>query len=82
MECWRSVASVQKVSGCEKMKSAKFILKDASSGREVTLSAFEPTLSRIVAGVSGQSLAIKLLMTLSRMYRYNERNVVYSVQEQ
>ena len=75
-------AALMKVSGCEKMKSAKFIVKDANSGREVTLSAFEPTLSRIVAGVSGQSLAIKLLMTSSRMYRYNERNVVYSVQEQ
>ena len=34
-----------KVSGCEKMKPEKYIVKDASSGREVTLSAFERTLS-------------------------------------
>lgn len=80
-ECTKCGA-VLKVSRCNKMKSAKFVVEDPSSKREMTLSAFEPVLSRIVTGVSGRNLCLKLLSAPSKMYRFNDRNVVSSVQEQ
>ncbi len=75
-------AAVMKVSCCEQSKSAKFVVQGKSSGREMTLSAFEPILSRIVANVSGRNLSVKLLMAPGKVYKFNERNVVFSVQEQ
>lgn len=80
-ECTKCGA-MMKVSSCKEMKSAKFVVKDPSSSREMTLSVFEPVLSRIVAGVSGRNLSLKLLSAPKKMYRFNDRNVVYSVQEQ
>ena len=80
-ECTKCGA-MMKVSSCKEMKSAKFVVKDPSSSREMTLSVFEPALSRIVAGVSGCNLSLKLLSAPKKMYRFNDRNVVYSVQEQ
>ena len=81
MECTKCKA-VMKVSLCEEMKSAKFVVQDVSSSRAMTLSAFEPVLSRIVDGVSGRNLSMKLLMAPRKNYRFNDRNVVFSVQEQ
>ena len=77
-ECSKCGA-VMKVVGCNKTKSARFVVRDAS-GWEVILSAFEPILSEIVSGVSGHNFSIKLLMTPKKLYRYNDRNVVLSVQ--
>lgn len=48
---------------CNKTKSARFVVRDAS-GREV------------VSGMSGHNLSIKLLMTPKKLYHYNDRNVV------
>ena len=78
-ECTKCGA-MMKVSSCKEMKSAKFVVKDPSSSREMTLSVFEPVLSRIVAGVSGRNLSLKLLSAPKKMYRFNDRNIVYSVQ--
>ena len=74
-------SALLKVSVCCKAKSAKFVVLDESSRREVTLSAFEPILSRIVDGVSGVSMSVKLLTAPPKSYRFNERNVVFSLQE-
>ena len=49
-------SALLKVSVCGEAKSAKFVVLDESSRREVTLSAFERVLSRIVDGVSGVRL--------------------------
>lgn len=78
-ECSKCRA-VMKVSFCGQSKSAKFIVTDAASGRETTLSAFEPILSRIVDGVDGSNLSIRLLMAASKSFRFNESSVVFSVQ--
>ena len=79
-ECSKCSA-VMKMAYCEETKLAKFVVMDDSSGRETTLSAFEPVLSRIVDGVSGDNLSIKLLKAPSKVFQFNDRNVVYSVQE-
>ena len=73
-------SAVMRVAFCEESKSAKFIVTQ-ENGRDTTLSAFEPVLSRIVDGVSGQDLGRKLLSAPSKMFRYNDRNVVFSVQD-
>ena len=70
-ECTKCGA-MMKVSSCEKMKPAKFVMKDQSSNREMTLSVFEPVLSCIVAGVSGRNLSLKLLSAPKKMYRFND----------
>ena len=46
----------------------------------ITLSVFEPTLSKIVEGISGESLGLKLLMAPRFLFRVNQRDVVFSVQ--
>ena len=79
-ECTKCGA-MMKVSTCKKMKPAKFVMKDQSSSREMT-SVFEPVLSSIVAGVSGRNLSLKLLSAPKKMYRFNDQNVVYFIQEQ
>ena len=66
-ECTKCGA-MMKVSSCKKMKPAKFVMKDQSSSREMTLSVFEPVLSCIVAGVSGRNLSLKLLSAPKKMY--------------
>lgn len=48
-ECSKCSA-LMKLSCCSQTKSAKFVVSEDSSGRETTLSAFEPVLSRIVDG--------------------------------
>ena len=53
-------SAVMRIAYCDESKSAKFIVTQ-ESGHDTTLSAFEPVLSRIVDGVSGQNLSIKLL---------------------
>lgn len=73
--------SVMKVAGCASMKCAKFVVKEEKSGREITLSAFEPVLSRIFDGVTGESLAMKLLQAPIKIWRYNERKIVFSVKD-
>ena len=50
------------------------------TGHDTTLSAFEPVLSRIVEGVSGRDLTTKLLMTSPKVFRFNDRNIVFSVE--
>ena len=70
-ECTKCGA-MMKVSSCKKMKPAKFVMKDQSSSREMTLSVFEPVLSCIVAGVSGRNLSLKLLSAPKKMYRFND----------
>lgn len=80
-ECCKCSA-MMKVSVCEQMKSAKFVVTDCKDkDREVTLSAFEPVLSRIVGDVSGRSLGVKLLSTSSMIFRFNDRKVVFSIQQ-
>ena len=79
-ECTKCCA-VMKLSSCSQSKSAKFIVTDAASGRETTLSAFEPILSQIVDGVSGPSLSVKLLMAPQKSFRFNESSVVFSVHD-
>ena len=76
-ECSKCGA-MMKVLHCGKNKAAKFVVTE-DNGREVTLSVFEPVLSKIVDGVSGSSLARKLMMCQPKVYRYNDRNVVFSV---
>lgn len=75
-----SRCSAVMMSYCEETKSAKFVLMDGSSDHETTLSAFEPVLSRIVDGVSGCNLSIKLLKPPSKLFRFNDQNVLYSIQ--
>ena len=74
-------SAVMEMSYCEETKSAKFVLMDGSSDHETTLSAFEPVLSRIVDGVSGCNLSIKLLKPPSKLFQFNDQNVVCSIQE-
>ena len=69
------------VTNLKESKSAKFIVME-ESGRDTTLSAFEPVLSRIMDGVSDQDLHTKLLSALPKVFRFNDRIViVFSVQE-
>lgn len=70
---------VMKLSLCSQSKSAKFIVM-MFSGRDFTLFAFEPILSQIVDGVSGDSLSVKLLNSPCKSYWYNDRHVIFSVQ--
>ena len=79
-ECTKCSA-VMKLSYYTETKSAKFVVTDKSSNCDTTLLAFEPVLSRIVDGVSGRNLSIKLLKASSKSFRFNNRNVVYSIQE-
>ena len=79
-ECTKCFA-VMKLSYYTETKSAKFVVTDESSNCDTTLLAFEPVLSRIVDGVSGRNLSIKLLKASSKSFRFNNRNVVYSIQE-
>ena len=60
------------------MKSDKFVVTDESSNHDTTLSAFEPVLSRIVDGVSGCNLSMKLLKASYKLFQFNDRIVVYS----
>ena len=69
-----------KTSCCGQSKSAKFVVTE-ESGREATLSVFEPVLSRIVDGVDGRNLSTKLLMASPKLFRFNDRKVVFSIQE-
>lgn len=78
-ECTKC-SCMMKISCCGQSKSAKFIVKE-ESGRETTLSVFEPVLSRIVDGVDGRNLSTKLLKAPPKLYRFNDRNVVFSIQE-
>lgn len=48
------------------------------SGQETTLSVFEPVLSRIV---DGRNLSAKLLMAPPKLFRFDDRKVVFSIQE-
>ena len=78
-ECSKCSA-LMKLSCCSQTKSAKFVVSEHSSGQETTLLAFEPVLSRIVDGVNGHSLPVKLLMAPRKLFRFNNRCVVFSVQ--
>lgn len=73
-------SATMKIAYCKESKSAKFIVTQ-ESGRDTTLSAFEPVLSRIVDGVSGQDLCTKLLSVSHKVFHFNDRNIVFSVQE-
>jgi len=79
-EC-QKCSAVMKASSCQQSKLARFVVRDKSQGSETTLSAFEPVLSRIIDGVSGRSLSVKLLMASPKCYCYNNSNVVFSVWE-
>ena len=65
-----STAEYQSCKFCHsKMESEDgLVVELMSSGRETTLSTFEPVLSWIVDGVSGQNLSVKLLIAPSKMY--------------
>ena len=78
-ECSKCNA-VMKVSCCEKTKAAKFVVTD-ESGHDTTLSTFEPVLSKIAGSASGSSLAHKLTRASRKVFRYNDRNVVFSAQD-
>ena len=69
-----------RIAYCKESKSAKFIVTQ-ESGHDITLSAFEPVLSRIVDGISGQDLGRKLLSAPPKVFRFNDWNVVFSVQD-
>ena len=71
--------ALMKISKCEKTHAVKFVV-EGGKGHEVTLSAFEPILSTIVDGASGSTLSRKLLRVPEKVYRFNDKNVVFSVQ--
>ena len=58
------------------LQSAKFVVTE-ESGQETTLSVFEPLLSCIVDGVDGCNLSAKLLMAPPKLFRFNDRKVVF-----
>ena len=70
-------SAVLRIAYCKESKSAKFIVTQ-ESGHDITLSAFEPVLSRIVDGISGQD---QLLSAPPKVFRFNDWNVVFSVQD-
>ena len=72
-------SAVMKVTCCCESKSAKFVVTQ-DTGHDTTLSAFEPVLSHIVEGVSGRDLTTKVLMTSPKVFRFNDRNIVFSVE--
>ena len=74
-------SAVMKITSCEQAQSAKFVVKESTTLNDITLSAFEPILSQIVDGVSGNSLAMKLLNAPPKTFRFNDRHVVLSFQE-
>ena len=69
------------MSNCAISKSAKVVISEKSSGKEYTLSIFKPLLSRVVQGVSGATLGMKLLLTPCLVLKYNDRNVIFSVSD-
>ena len=71
--------AVYKMSKCPVSKSAKVVVSDVSTGKEYTLSIFEPLLSRVVEGVSGATLSMKLVLAPCLTYKFNDRNVIFSV---
>ena len=70
-----------KISMCEEMKAAKIVVDDGS-GYLTTLSVFEPMLSRIVKNANIESSLSRKLMNAPKMvYRFNDRSVIFSVQD-
>lgn len=73
-------SAVFKISKCAVTANAKVVISDGK-GKEYTATIFEPTLSRIVAGISGESLEAKLVMAPTLKFKLNHKNVVFAVAE-
>ena len=69
-----------KISKCLVTANAKVVIEDGK-GKEYTVMIFEPTLLRVVAGISGGSLEEKLLLAPNFKFKLNDRNVVFAVSE-
>ena len=62
-----------KISVCEKSKSAKVVITDVKG----TVSILEPILSRIVSGISGDNLSVKLLTAPQFVFTVNTKDVAF-----
>ena len=61
------------------MTSTTKVVVCDESGKDHTLTIFEPVLSRIVEGVHGNSLATKLVLAPTLVFKINKGDVVFSV---
>ena len=73
--------SVLKMNKCMKMMMAKVIISGEDGKKHVVI-MFNHIVSKVIDGISGDGLSVKLLMANIHKFSIDERDVMFSVQKQ
>ena len=63
---------------CPATVTTKVMVTDGS-GKDHMVTIFEPTLSKTIEGITGDSLATKLILAPAMKFKVNNRNVVFAI---